>query len=159
MVEPLCSSVQESFFSWSHLSSVWACWLTHFLLEIKKTAQNAESYNIAKMHVEWNPVGRLVFYKGLLNFALYFAIPLWGKSMFIVIGELDHSIYPQGPHIVCSMQNQSMIVKWNLHAVLLICLFVCSFIYLFWIHQCTEALPDALNREFHKACLFSHFLP
>lgn len=155
MVEPSCYSVQESFFSWSYLSSVGACWLKHFLLEIKMMAWEADNYNVAKIHVVQNPVGRLRFYKGFLNFALYFIILNWGKNMFIVMDHLDLSNYPKAPNIVCPMQNQSIIKS---KAFIHHCLFACLFIYLFWIHQCTEALSGTINREFHKACLFSNFV-
>lgn len=99
MVEPSCFSVQEPFISGSYLSSVRACLLKHFLLEITKMAWKANNYNIAKIHVEQTPVGRLAFYKGFLNFALYFIILYWRKNMFIVMDQLDHSSYPKAPNI------------------------------------------------------------
>lgn len=154
MVEPLCYSVQESFFSWSYLSSVCVCWLTHFPLEIKKTAQNAESYNIVTSMLNRIQWGGWYFYKKFLNFALCFVILHWGKNMVIVMGQLDHSSFPKALILSAPYRTNQLLKKWNFDALL----FARLFIYLFRIHQCTEALHDALNREFHKACIFSHFV-
>lgn len=163
MVEPLCFSVQEPFISWSYLSSVCACWLKHFILEITKMAWKANNYNVAKIHVEQTPVGRLTFYKGFLNFALYFIILYWRKNMFIVMDQLDHSSYPKTPNIVWPKQHQSIRKsKSFMHHCLFACLFIHLLIYLFWIYQCTEVLHDALSRESIKPvfspilCIIGH---
>lgn len=153
MVEPLCYSVQESFFSWSYLSSVCAHWLTHFPLEIKKIAWNAENYNIVTSMLNRIQWGVWYFYRGFLNFALCFIILHWGENMVIVMGQLDHSSFPKALIWSAPCRTNQLLKSETL---MLYCLLVYSFIYLFWIHQCTKALHDALNREFHKACIFSH---
>lgn len=77
--------------------------------------------------------------------------------MLIVMDQLDHSSYPKVSSIVCPVQNQSITKsKAFMHTICL--LFFYSFIYLIWIHQCIEALCNALNKEFHKAYLFSNFV-
>lgn len=59
---------------------------------------------------------------------------------------------PQDPNYCL---NQSVTKS---KAFMYCCWFVYSFIYLFWNHQCTEVLHDALNKEFHEACLLSHIV-
>lgn len=71
--------------------------------------------------------------------------------------QLDHSSYPKVSSIVCPVQNQS-ITKSKAFMYTICLLFFYSFIYLIWIHQCIEALCNALNKEFHKAYLFSNFV-
>ena len=79
--------------------------------------------------IQW---GGWYFYKGFLNFALYFIILRWGKNMFIVMGQLDHSSYPKAPiwSAPCRI-DQLLKVKRSCFTV---CLLVCLFIYLFILY-------------------------
>lgn len=133
MVELLCYSVQESFFSWSYLSSVCACWLTHFPLEIKKIAWNAENYNIVTSMLNRIQWGGWYFYRRFLNFALCFIILHWGENMVIVMGQLDHSSFPKALILSAPCRtNQLLKVK-------LWCFTVCLFIHLFIYFGSTNA--------------------
>ena len=73
--------------------------------------------------------------------------------MVIVVGQLDHSSFPKALILSAPCRTNQLLKSETL---MLYCLLVYSFIYLFWIHQCTKALHGALNRELHKACIFSH---
>ena len=85
-------------------------------------AQNAENYNIVKIHVEQNPLKRLVFYKVCLKFALYSHSPL-GEEHVGSHGWTRLLQLPQDPNYCL---NQSITKS---KAFICYCLLVYSFIY------------------------------
>ena len=106
MAKPSCFSVQKSFISWCYLSSVCACWLKHFLLEITKMTWKADNYNRAKIHVKQNSLGKLVFYQGFLNFAFYIIVLYGGKHVYSY-GPTGAFPLPQGPKY-CLLHAESI---------------------------------------------------
>lgn len=96
----------------------------------QKMALNAENYNTAKIHVEQQLLGMMVFYK-FLNFALYFIVLHWGKTCLQSWTNWILPVTPPRPKILSAPHriNQLLKVKLSCITVLFACLLIHLFIY------------------------------